>query len=87
MTGAAAYAAAGICVLARRWGKGSSSMHPERCRFCTEPVDELERRMSEYGAHPVGAEAVRRMGIIPEHVRNTLVREAQGYTEGEGDTE
>jgi hypothetical protein len=84
MSGAASYAAAGICVLARRQG-GITSRHPRPCRLCAQPAEELLERLGKYQADPKGAAVIAAFERIAEQTQTILVDEALGYVEpGEG---
>lgn len=82
MSGAASYAAAGICVLARRVG-GVTSRHPRPCRLCTQPAEALLERLGKYATDTQGAQTIAAFGRIPESTQTTLVDEALGYLERE----
>ena len=84
MSGAASYAAAGICVLARRQG-GVTHRHPRPCRLCAQPAEELLNRLGKYQGDPKGAAVIAAFEKIPERTQAILVDEALGYREpGEG---
>jgi hypothetical protein len=87
MSGAASYAAAGICVLARRQG-GITSRHPRPCRLCPQPAEELLNRLGKYQMDPKGAAVIAAFEKIPERTQSILVDEALGYSDpGEGGEE
>jgi len=84
MSGAAQYAAAGICVLARRLG-GTTSRHPQPCRLCLLPAEQLLERLGKYAADAKGAATIAAFEKIPESTQAILVDEALGYSmPGEG---
>jgi hypothetical protein len=87
MSGAASYAAAGICVLARRQG-GITNRHPRPCRLCAQPAEELLTRLGKYQSDAKGAAVIAAFEKIPERTQSILVDEALGYSDpGEGGDE
>lgn len=86
MSGAAQYAAAGICVFARRVG-GTTNRHPQPCRLCLLPAEQLLERMGKYQGDPKGAATIAAFERIPAQTQRILVDEALGYSApGEGGT-
>lgn len=80
MSGAASYAAAGICVFARRTG-GITRRHPRPCRLCAQPAEHLLERMGKFQADPKGAAIIAAFERIPAQTQTILVDEALGYVE------
>lgn len=87
MSGAATYAAAGICVFARRTG-GITRRHPRPCRLCAQPAEQLLERIAKFQGDTKGAQVIAAFERIPAQTQTILVDEALGYSDpGKGGDE